>query len=107
MLIVSLKRAEVEQKGGTLLGEAVDTSREDYYYGLRITLENPEMQKLGVAELKVGAEIPVMAIMKVRSFAEEETGKRAELQITHMGLKTPDEDQRPDMMYPAGQTDGK
>jgi hypothetical protein len=101
MATINMKRAEVEQKGGTLLGEPVDASKEDYHYGLRITLEEPELQKLGLQDPKVGSKIPLDAIGKLVSYAQEESGRRAEILITDLGIKQPpNEEQRTEVMYP-------
>lgn len=101
MSMVNMKRAEVEKKGGTLLGEPAEATKEDYFYGLRINLEEPELQKLGLDNPKVGSKMPMMVTVKVVSYAEEENGRRAELLITDMGMKSQDEQPaRTDVMYP-------
>lgn len=105
MPLTSMKRAEVEQKGGTLLSEPVDASKEDYYYGLRISLEEPELNKLNLGDSpKVGMKMPLQIVGKLVSYAEEETGRRAEILITDMGFsdKEKEAEVRTDVMYPKG-----
>lgn len=101
MTTVNMKRSEVEQKGGTLLGEPVDATKEDYFYGLRITLEEPELKKLGLEDPKVGTRIQLDVVAKLVSYSQEETGRRAELLITDMGTKVSpaDAQDRSDTLY--------
>lgn len=102
MPLTSLKRSEVEQNGGTLLGEQVDATTEEYHYGLRIMLEEAELRKLELNNLKVGKKVQIVGIVKVVSFAEEETGRRAELLLTDLGfMQDPGEAERTEIMYKA------
>jgi hypothetical protein len=101
MPLVNLKRAEIEKKG-TLLGEAPESTEDDYTYGLRIHLEEPELQKLGLNDPEVGSQMPMVAVMKVVSYSKEEKGRSMTLLITDLGLPEKKEDkekQRAVVMY--------
>lgn len=102
MPLVNMKRAEVEQKGETLLGEPVDASKEDYYYGLTINLEEPELQKLGIEEPKVGGMISLQAVGKLVMYSKDDKrGRRAEIQLQSLGVADkPQEEARSDVLYP-------
>lgn len=63
-------------------------TRDDYPYGLCISLDNDTLGKLGVELPPVGTEVMITAKAIVRSTSvrqdDEETYRRAELQITDM-----------------------
>lgn len=101
MAITSMKRAEVEQKGGTLLGADVDASKEDYFYGLRINLEEPELQKLNLEDPQVGGKLMLQAVGKLVSFSNDENGRSATILITDLGFaEKSQEENRTDTLYP-------
>lgn len=96
-----MKRAEVEQKGGTLLGAEPDSSKEDYFYGLRISLEEPELQKLNLGDdPKVGGRLQLQAVGRLVSFSNDENGRSATIQITDLGFAEKQEGDRVETMYP-------
>lgn len=99
MSVVSMKRNRMEQDS-LLLSKGPDEGEEEYHYGLRVSLEEPEMQKLGLENPKVGGVVPLSAIAKIVSYTNDQNGKRMELQITDMGLDV--EQDREDTMYPGG-----
>lgn len=102
MPLVNMKRAEVEQKGETLLGEPVDASKEDYYYGLTINLEEPELQKLNLGDdPKVGGMIKLQAVGKLVMYSKDDKrGRRAEIQIQSLGIADKPQENRSEVLYP-------
>lgn len=106
MPIVSMKRAEVEQKGGTLLGASPDAAKEDYFYGLRITLEEPELQKLNLGDNpQVGGKLMLQGVGKLVSYTNDEGGRSATIQLTDLGTADKKEDEnRSEVMYPKGES---
>jgi len=98
-----MKRTEAEQRGDTLLtGEPVDASKEDYHYGLRITLAEPELQKLNLSDPKVGEKLKIQAIGKLVSYSNDEHGRSATILLTDLGFedKPIEVDKRSDALYP-------
>ncbi|HBV7426222.1 capsid staple protein [Citrobacter sp. Cb028] len=65
-------------------------TRDDYPWGLCISLDNETLSKLGVATPTVGGVVMIMAKAIVKSTSERQdddgTYRRAELQITDMGI---------------------
>ena len=88
MALVDLKRTASDNvESETMLSSEVE--QEDYPWGLQIDLGDNELQKLGVAELEVGAEFEVTVRVRVKSFSEssnDDTGasKSATLLIKEM-----------------------
>ncbi len=64
--------------------------RDDYPWGLRITLNNETLKKLGITLPKVGAEMLLAGKVKVLSTSTredgDETNSSVDLQITDIGL---------------------
>ena len=87
MSIVNLKRSQVEKEGRTLLGGPADAEKDDYYYGLNVTLQSPELDTIGLKEPKVGERSAFDAIMKVTSHSMTDEGCTVVLQITDLGMK--------------------
>lgn len=86
--LTDLKRSKKEKKDSDI---AIDTSREDYSYGLRVDLNDEEITKLGIPLPDVGASMVIVAQAKVISVREsaDTNGKdrNIELQITKMKLE--------------------
>ncbi|MFQ6256117.1 capsid staple protein [Yersinia enterocolitica] len=86
MKMVNLKQGTdtFETEGGKV------ETRVDYPWGLRITLNNETLKKLGIALPKVGDVLELVGKVKVLSTSTredgEETTSNAELQITDIGL---------------------
>lgn len=102
MPLTSMKRTESEQRGDTLLtGEPVDASKEDYHYGLRITLEEPELQKLNLDEPKVGEKLKMQVVGKLVSYSNDEHGRSATILLTDLGFsdKSDEDNKRSDTLY--------
>ncbi|MCC3733707.1 hypothetical protein LLS47_12290 [Rouxiella badensis] len=83
----------VNLKQGTDSFETEDgktVQRDDYPWGLRVTLNNDVMQKLGIPLPKVGSEMMLIGKVKVLSTSTrqdgEETNNNCDLQITDIGL---------------------
>lgn len=83
----------VNLKQGTDVFENEDgktVQRDDYPWGLRITLNNETLKKLGIALPKVGAEMLLAGKVKVLSTSTREDGEDSfssvEMQITDIGL---------------------
>ncbi len=90
-----MKRTAKEQKA-TAVGIA-EPSKDEYPYGLRISLQKSELVKLGMKNLpKVGDEFQIEAkakVVSVRASDHAEYGDDAscELQITDLALDNDDE----------------
>ncbi|NIL23531.1 hypothetical protein HB991_13560 [Yersinia mollaretii] len=86
MKMVNLKQGTdtFETEGGKV------ETRDDYPWGLRITLNNETLKKLGIALPKVGDVLELVGKVKVLSTSTredgEETTSNADLQITDIGL---------------------
>lgn len=102
MALTSMKRTEAEQRGDTLLtGEKVDSSKEDYHYGLRINLDEPELQKLNLNDPKVGGKLMIQAIGRLVSYSNDEHGRSATILLTDIGFNDENktEEKRADVLY--------
>lgn len=70
--------------------EGKTVERDDYPWGLRITLNNETLKKLGISLPKVGAEMMLAGKVKVLSTSTREDGddsySSVEMQITDIGL---------------------
>ena len=92
-----MKPQMVNLKQGTDSFETEDgktVQRDDYPWGLRVTLNNEVMKKLGIGLPKVGAEMMLIGKVKVLSTSTrqdgEETNSNVDLQITDIGLADDD-----------------
>ncbi len=94
---VDLKRSTVEQDG-LLLGEAPDATGDEYYYGLTLRMEKPELDKLGLENPQVGAKHNIVGVIKIISHAKTDNGESLEVQMTSMGIQTGESD-RVSKMY--------
>jgi hypothetical protein len=90
--LVHMKKdiAEVEKKHSILAAEDMD--REVYPYGLKIHLQEDEIQALGFSSLpRIGEKLYLKALVDVCEVSEQDskTGKNRSiaLQITHMLVK--------------------
>ena len=88
MPMINMKRAPEREE---MLGE-IEKDEPRYPYGLCISLEKEDMDKLGLSNLpKVGTEVSFMAkaVVKGTSAYETQGGSdmRVELQITDMEMK--------------------
>ncbi len=75
-----------------------------YPYGLSISITHEELEKLGLdADCEVGDMIHLFALSKVTSVSKTDTGEgekcRIELQITHLGLESEDEENKEEDSY--------
>ena len=87
MALVDLKMSKAEQKT-----EAVSPEPSDYSYGLCITLDTDELEKLGITTLPgVGDECHIRAVGEVTSVSENDAGNGQErsvrVQIQMMELR--------------------
>lgn len=87
-----------EKQSATLLSEA-QSNEPDYPYGLRISLDEESLKKLGITDLpEVGQAMTLQARVEVVSVSQYEhtEGKSRDmsLQITDMALDTPDNKQQ-------------
>lgn len=84
--LISMKRTAGEEKAELSMRLAGDS--EPYAYGLRIQLEDDELEKLALAELpEVGSTMMLTAQVQVVSVRAESGGERCVgLQITDMAL---------------------
>lgn len=81
--------------------------REEYPYGLRISLENDTIEKLGVSIPDVGESIELSAVAKILSKSiNEREGKKSvyvELQITDLALGVGDTKSTADVLFDGGE----
>ncbi|MEW8089997.1 MAG: capsid staple protein [Candidatus Thiodiazotropha endolucinida] len=96
--MTNLKRSKSERDSEV---SAAPSEEEAYPWGLRLHLEEPEIEKLGIDSVEVGATLDVTGKVKVTSFSNHEDGKEnrrsIELQVTDLVLPT--SDSREDRMY--------
>lgn len=110
MKLIDMKRT-VKSEKSTMLAEE---TRDEYPWGLRISLDGETMAKLGMTELpKIDAEFKLVALVCAVSISENETSdgearRNVELQIEQMMLmpaaEEEGEDEGEDMakkMYPS------
>jgi hypothetical protein len=70
--LIDLKRTPSDKKENeTMLYSDVES--EDYSWGLQLDLGNDELDKLGVDQLNVGDEFEITALVRVKSFSENQT----------------------------------
>ncbi|PUB87074.1 MAG: hypothetical protein DBP02_02180 [gamma proteobacterium symbiont of Ctena orbiculata] len=85
--MANLKRSKSERE--TLVGEA-SSEDELYPWGLRLHLEEPEIEKLGISEIDVGSILDISGKVKVTSYSKHEDDKESrrsiELQVTDLTL---------------------
>lgn len=84
---------KIEPAAKTMLGEATAVVEPDYPYGLRITLDDAVLAKLGVGKLpEIGTEFKLQALAYVVSVSARETSsgrerdRSVELQIKALEL---------------------
>ena len=89
--LVSMKR---EPSENTPTPATSSPSEEEYPYGLRIRLENDDLEKLGIANLpdvgtsmKIHADATVQSVSSNQTKGDEGSKKCVELQITGMQIK--------------------
>ena len=94
--LISMKKKKKEKSADTPV-EASMPSEEVYPYGLRLRLENDELEKLGLKELpevgkvcKIEAEGIVESVSSNESKGDEGSRKCVEIQITSMNLHKAD-----------------
>ncbi|MCG7948029.1 MAG: hypothetical protein N0C84_16940 [Candidatus Thiodiazotropha taylori] len=96
--MTNLKRSKSERDSEV---NAPSGEEESYPWGLRLHLEEPEIEKLGIDAVEVGATLDITAKVKVTSFSSHEDGKEnrrsIEMQVTDLILPT--SDSREDRMY--------
>lgn len=97
MALVDLKRSSKEKREEADEAKPVAADQPDYGYGLRIRLEDHELEKLGMSGRipQVGDEYHLAAIARVTGVNQVDYGKRkeasVELQITMMDATHEDE----------------
>lgn len=98
-----MKRTESEQKDSEVCGRSAEESR--YPWGLRLHLEQPELDKLSLSVMPIGSEVTITAKAKFVSIhqseqIDQEKDISCALQITDMdvGIK-PDENKVAERMY--------
>lgn len=108
--MVSMKRTDEEKAAEAKRWEDGPRGQDTLPWGLEISLEEPELAKLGNPALEVGSTVTLSGVAVVESRSEEEEGgqprKRVRLQITDMTLNVGRTDaDRAQALY--GGTDGK
>jgi hypothetical protein len=85
-----------EQSGGTLLGSAQENNGPKYPYGLTITLDNESLKKLALGLPQVGDVFTLDGMVEVVAVSKQdgqvEDGKTVTLQITALGLESPEDE---------------
>lgn len=107
MDIHDLKRSQVE--GSTLLGSDMPRERQpEYGYGTVLSLESPEVAKLGIGGVSVGDVLSIQGSAKVTGMMDEEGNKSVTLQVTHLGTEAPNAEQSNDatVLYPQAAVNG-
>lgn len=104
MKLVSMKSTDEEEKKDDAAECCGDFKEPDYPWGLRIRLEDEQLEALGIASMPpVGAPMEVQALAKVISVSEEQVeGKPKhclELQITDLGCTPPERRSMADRLY--------
>lgn len=104
--LTDLKRTSSDKSAVTSLYEA-PSDAEEYDYGLRISLGDEELEKLGIKKLEVGKKVMIAAVAEVIEFSENESDngkrRRIELQIQKMDI-TQGSNNAIDVLY--GDSDG-
>jgi len=108
MELVNMKMEDNEEYAETALMGPEDVPT--YPYCLKITLQDEQLQKLGLEEMpEVGSEVKILAIAKVTDLSETEvqdegTEKRMGLQITDMAVEgMPNLDSIAEKLYGGGE----
>ena len=107
MALVSMKKVKPftsEDSGQPSLLSSEE--KDDYPYGLRIDLEDEELQKLGNIPLAPGQEVLVKGIARVVSVSQEpgdESERRVGLQIVALQLGPDPEVATADRLYNLGE----
>jgi hypothetical protein len=88
--LVSLKRTDAEKKEERAEMEA-PYSGEDYSYGLRLSLCDEEMEKLGMDKPTMGGEMLMLCKVKVVGYSEGASERHkhrsVELQVTEAAVR--------------------
>jgi hypothetical protein len=94
MKMHDMKRTKADKKAEDAMYEGHKTGREDYPYGLTVSLDHHGLKKLGMHDSlpKVGSKIKLHAHAHVKSAREEqrEGGKKhrhVELELRHIGIE--------------------
>lgn len=92
MKLVSMKLSKSEKKSSA--PAVTEAEQPDYPYGLELSLEKEQIEKLGLETPKAGAEFILAARVEVRriSVTDEKDGKgykSVALQVTDMALEKP------------------
>lgn len=104
MPMADMKISKTEAKEQAL---GIEMDAPEYPYGLCISLEKDQLEKLGITELpKVGAKMMVHANAVVKSVSAYDTqsgsDQRVELQITEMELASGEAKDPAEIMYGKG-----
>lgn len=89
-----MRRTDEEKQEATQISPA---NINEYPYGLSICLTEGELEKLGLeGDCEVGDMLHLFALAKVTSVSKNDTGSgekcRIELQITHLGTESEDQE---------------
>lgn len=106
-MLTDMKRSKAEAKEASV--GPVSPDQEEYPYGLRLHLNDDELEKLGIDKLpKVGEGGSIEAVFKIVSTHEsanegQKKYRSVELQITHMDLgaedKSTTDDEKVERLY--------
>lgn len=87
--LTDLKRTAGDRTAAKALYET-PIDQDEYDYGLRISLGDEELEKLGIKKLEVGKKVIITAAAEVIEFSENESDsgkrRRVELQIQKMDI---------------------
>ncbi len=97
--MIDMKRTAAERKGE----DSVMMTEDTYPYGLRLHLNEAEIEKLDMEMKAVGTELVIVAKVKISSTSSYETedgnDRSMSLQITEMEIPNNSEDAKAERMY--------
>jgi len=86
MAMTSLKQSKKDMEPMPAVAGGIS---EDYPYGTRLTLEGPQLKKMGIKSMPaVGSPLMFEAKAKVIAVSESNGMKRLELQVTDIDMET-------------------
>ena len=90
--LIDLKRTPSDKKDSETMMTS-DVEQEDYAWGLQLDLGSEELDKLGVDKFNVGDEFEITAMVRVKSFSEndsDEGGKNKSAGLLIKAIAMPD-----------------
>jgi hypothetical protein len=108
IVIVSMKReTHISDAPNSNILEPVEADKEEFPWGLRLSLDAETIEKLGNIKPEVGSTITISAdakVVEVREEAGENVERSIQLQITAMGIGDTQERSQAERVYPKGES---